>query len=168
MPSPDFASYMVAYALTGVLAWAAYSDSTRRLIPNRSVLAIVGLFAIWSAAHGFEGLLPSVLTAFAMLVVAIGFYAIKWFGAGDAKLFAALTLFSGFAHLGGFVAVMALTGGVLALLGLALDPRRAFGLLAARGIDGEPGRGVPYGVAISFAGAFTVWAGMTHFLSPVF
>src|SRR5438046_1148789 len=135
MPSPDVASYAVAYALTGVLAWAAYSDSTRRQIPNRSVLAVIGLFAIWSAAHGFQGLLPSLLTALAMLAVAVGFYAVKWFGAGDAKLFAALTLFSGYAHLGAFVAIMAISGGLLALIGLALDPRRVIiGVLAARGI----------------------------------
>src|SRR5438270_154209 len=141
MPGLDLAGYLVAFALTGVLGWAAYSDSTRRLIPNRSVLMVIGLFAIWTAVHGFQGLVPSLLAAIVMLVVAFGLYAFKLFGAGDAKLFAALTLFAGFAHLGAYVAVMAVTGGLLAILGLVLDPRRAFGVLAARGAGAEPGRG---------------------------
>ena len=166
MPSPEVLSYGLAAALTSVLASAAYSDYRRRMIPNHSVIAVIVLFAAWTAVHGFKGLGVAVLTAIAMLALTVFLYARKVFGAGDAKLFSALALFSGFDHLVGFAMVMALTGGLLAVVGLMLDPARA---LSARGNTfGEVGRGVPYGIAIAFAGAFTIWAGLLHFMPPIF
>jgi len=135
-----------------VLTIAGASDVRTRRIPNWTVLAIVALFCAWY----FVGPAVPILSALgAALVVFIGSFALYSFGivgAGDSKLATAVALFAGIARLPEFILYMSLTGGVLVLCMLAVQPARVLVMLQMRG-RGTLERGVPYGVAIAVAGA---------------
>ena len=165
MANLDLPSLLVAAALGVILVWAAYSDYRNRRIPNLAVLIALVLFGPWTYFHHFQGLVPALLTGAGMLVATFVLYNLKIFGAGDAKLISVLALFTGLDHLMAFLVTTALAGGVLAVVGLLLNPRRA---LSARSGGGIASRGVPYGVAIAIGGAVTIGAGVTHILSPWF
>src|SRR5690606_34478022 len=99
-----------------------------------------------------------VLCAVVVLVVAFALFALGWVGGGDAKLAAATTLWLGFGLALPYLLYTALLGGALTLAILIL--RRVppapfiarFGWLA-RLHDSK--QGVPYGVAMAFAGLIT-------------
>jgi prepilin peptidase CpaA len=84
-------------------------------------------------------------------------YSFKIVGAGDSKLAAAVALFAGLHGLPQFLMYMALAGGLLALCMLATQPASVMAMLHTRG-RGQAYRGVPYGVAISFAGVMILLA----------
>jgi prepilin peptidase CpaA len=73
----------------------------------------------------------------------------KLFGGGDAKLLAALAIWSGFHSLMSFLIVVSLLGGVLALILLITRPifARIDGVNWPRSV--LPGNPLPYGVAIA-------------------
>lgn len=165
MSSADILRYVVAAALTGVLLWAAVSDAISRRIPNRSVLAVVGLFVIWAVLARGEGAGWAVAAATLALVVGYALYAFKVMGGGDAKLFAATALFAGFAYLPVLILVTALAGGAMAIVSLASRPRRALVIWTLRG-KGDYGRGIPYGVAIALGGIVMIWGALLGWLKP--
>jgi len=156
MPLPEVFRYLIAVALTGVLIWAAASDVRDRRIPNRAVLAVLGLFALWAVANAGVGLASAVVAGAIAFAIGYGLYVFKVVGAGDAKLFAALALFAGVSHLPLFALATVWTGGLMALVSLAANPRRAMVMFAMRGQGGQ-GRGIPYGVAIGVGAAVVLW-----------
>jgi prepilin peptidase CpaA len=162
MPFLEVAKWVVAALFTALLAWAAISDIRSRRIPNRTVLAIIALFLPWALLHWGPWAAWTLAAGAIALVVGIGLYAMKIVGAGDAKLFAAAALFAGLDHLVAFGMVTALAGGLVALFTLAANPQRAMTMFVLGG-KGDFGGGVPYGVAISLAGAAVVWAGLIRF-----
>jgi len=130
------------------LVGAAVFDVIRREIPDTCsllVLAAALLLMVAEPAHWHEALIQ--LSA-GLVLFASGaalFFAGIW-GGGDAKLAGAVGVWVGWSGVPSFVLAMALVGGVLALLILALRPAKRFvPWLAAE-------RGVPYGVAIAAAG----------------
>jgi prepilin peptidase CpaA len=152
---------VVTITAISILAVIAYSDVQTRRIPNAltAVIAIAGLVRMISArdplaaAHTFEATAVVFITAF--LLFWRGFL-----GGGDAKLVAAMALLIGYNDLIGFLFLMSLCGGALALAILVQDkfrlqrwrpPRLAVG-------PGEsPAQStVPYGVAIAAAGVITL------------
>lgn len=149
----------VAVALTLVLAWAAVSDVRERKIPNRAVLAVLGLFAAWSALARGVGLVSSLEAAALSFAVGYGLFVFGVMGAGDVKLFAAVSLFTGLPSLPLFAAATTLAGAAVVLCGLAMRPRRALVMFAMRG-QGDFGRGVPYGVAIAIGAVVAIWMGL--------
>jgi prepilin peptidase CpaA len=159
MPFPEIAKWAVAALFTAMLAWAAISDVRTRRIPNWTVLAIIALFVPWALLHWGPWAAWALAAGAIALAFGIGLYAMGIVGAGDAKLFAAAALFTGLERLLAFSVATALAGGVIALLTLAARPHRAMTMFILRG-KGEFGGGVPYGVAISLAGAAVVWAGL--------
>jgi prepilin peptidase CpaA len=163
MPLLDALRYAIAVALSGVLAWAAVSDVAERRIPNKAVLAVLALFVLWTLAGGGEGLASALVAAAIAFAVGYGLYAFKAVGAGDAKLFAALALFAGVAHLPMFALATVWTGGLMAVGALIARPRRALVILSLRG-KGDHGRGIPYGVAIGVGGAVVLWGYLTGVL----
>ncbi|WP_254434856.1 prepilin peptidase [Magnetospirillum sp. UT-4] len=128
--------------LGAALVDAVVSDLRCRRIPDRDPLLAAAAFAGLAAL----GALPLTHLAAAAVVLAGGFvlFAKGLWGGGDAKLAAALGLFVGFAGMPRFLVVMALAGGILAVVVLVL--RRLPGG-AARSAE------LPYGVAIAAAGA---------------
>lgn len=157
---------ILAWAVLSLTLAAAFCDLKSLKIPNILCLAILGLWIVgcvilcvtagWDTSKSF--LLSGLLTG--GLAFGVGFiaFALNIMGAGDAKLFAVLGLWTGFT---GFLLLLiwtALAGGLLGALALyfkkspgltaKLAPR--FGWFHAL----HTGRNaVPYGVAI-FVGTF--------------
>ena len=140
----------------GALAVAAASDLIRYQIPNFASLALITAFALVTpsisagtvAAHAAAG-----VVVFA--VAAIGFAA-GICGGGDVKLLGATALCTGWGSLAAFLMLTTIAGAVLALLLLtarratARHPELRFGRWYSRLLSEN--EGVPYGVAIAFAG----------------
>lgn len=121
------------------LVAAALCDLRSRTIPNLlpAILTAVFIPAAWFAGMNVSQAAWHLAAAVVVFGAAAVLFALRAWGGGDAKLVAAVALWLGFAALPRFVAIMALAGGVLAVLALLLQGRRAK---------------VPYGVAIALAG----------------
>ena len=143
---------------------AAWSDGRRYRIPDRDSIALVIAFIAWTAAglwaHGWNGAAWSALgghatAGLAAFIVGAVLFALGLWGGGDAKLLAAMAVWTGFAGLPRLVLVMAIAGGVLAVVLLAWR-RLPFGKTAGPKVEdgGAAGAGgyLPYGVAIALAG----------------
>jgi prepilin peptidase CpaA len=165
MPILDVVRYAIAAGFSLVLLWAATTDIVSRIIPNRAVLALVGLFVLWALVGKGVSLGPDLLAGAIALAVGYLFYAFKVMGGGDAKLFAATALFTGLGYLPALALMTVLAGGVIAAVMLATRPRRAVAMLTMRG-KGDFGRGVPYGVAIAIGGVYVFWGAMLGNLAP--
>lgn len=167
MPPPiDLVRCGIAGALTLILAWAAASDVRARIIPNKAVLAALALFPPWALAHWGAWIWFALLAGLIGLAVGVGLYAMGVVGAGDAKLFAAVSLFVGLDRLPTLAVATALMGGLVAIGSLIARPRRALVMVAMQG-KGDFGPGIPYGVAIAGAAFIVVWAGVFKLPLPV-
>jgi prepilin peptidase CpaA len=157
---PGFTSVALAVGFAGLVLWAAFSDFTRLIIPNRICAAIVALYPAhviaaaapvdWQAAAWLAG------AAFAAGTI---LFALRLVGGGDVKLLTAVILWAGPALLWPFLVVTVLAGGVLALS--AAITHRYWRTLAVRVIGRATGvddaalpeaLSVPYGVAIAAGG----------------
>lgn len=145
-----------------LMAFAASSDLLTMRISNRLVLLLVAAFFVMALVTGLPLQLIGlhIACALVVLVVAIGFYSMKWIGGGDGKLAAATTLWLGFGLTLPYFVYAALIGGALTL-----------GILAARRLPLSPrlsrigwidrlhdrSTGIPYGIALA-ASALIVYA----------
>jgi prepilin peptidase CpaA len=158
---PMLLETVLLVALAALLASAACTDLSARRIPN-GIVASVGL--LW---------LPFALTlplptaglalglAMAVLLVGMGAWSAGWFGAGDAKLLAALSLWAGPAHLLPLLLTIAVSGGVLAIA--MLLARRLHAVMPVAfdtawiGTGRDPASiSLPYGLAIAAGGLWLV------------
>ena len=152
----------------GILGIISYADARTRRIPNVLSLpiAILGLLRI-ILVHNPVSAGQTIAAGVAIFAVAFLLYWHGAIGGGDAKLVAAMALLIGYRDLFGFLFLMSLCGGVLALAILARDklrPRLLSLLQLASvpsakppGCSVAPSRStVPYGVAIAAAGAITL------------
>lgn len=151
---------LLLVALLAGLAHAAANDLCTFRIPNGAVVAIVIVGAFWAMTYG-AGL--GFHLAGAALVLAVGFiaYLVGVFGAGDAKLFAAVAFFTGPYQAVDLAFQTAIFGGVLTFLWIGSRPVRL--VLTGLGFDVEPDppNRIPYGIAIAAAGIVFVgrhWA----------
>jgi prepilin peptidase CpaA len=134
---------------------AGLTDVTSFTIPNRVSLLLVAGYALAAPALGRP--LPEIGVDIAVglgaLIVAIGLFSMGWIGGGDAKLFAAASLWLGWSGLPLFLMATALAGGALALV--LLQVRAAWlrpylsGGPAWLARLAAPESAVPYGVAIA-------------------
>lgn len=161
MPLTEAARWTVAAALTAALTWASITDIRERKIFNRTVLMVLALFLPWAIAGTLAGAISDLEAGAIALIAGIAIYSAGWVGAGDAKLFAASSLFIGLKGLPALAMVAALAGGALALISLVSRPARAMTMVTLKG-QGDFGRGVPYGVAIALAAAFLIWGALLH------
>lgn len=135
-----------------LLIWAALSDLRSYTIPNWLSAAIVVLFLAKSLAY------PPTLLAFGLqigamaivLALSVFLFSRGLFGGGDVKLLASLTLWVGFFDLPRLLLTMTLSGGVLALVIIAV---RSYQNGGRRFAD----RRIPYGIAIAVAGLDFCW-----------
>ena len=147
--------------LPAILIAAAVWDLTSFTIPNVFPAALVALFALYVALCAF-GTHPLTLADLGLhfaaggigLIAGLLFFALGWIGGGDAKLFAAASLWLGWSEMFQYALYASLFGGVLTL-----------GLLVLRGVPLPSGllgqtwllrltdkhAGIPYGVALSAA-----------------
>lgn len=145
-----------AYVLLLVAIMA--SDILRRRIPNWAVLALLAVFAVAAILGQSPAPLSSALAGAGIaLAVGVGLYAMGWVGAGDAKLFAVLGLFTGLAQLGPLALYTALAGGLMAIGLLVFRTKNTLAGLTARGRAEGKGRSIPYGVAIGLAALAVAW-----------
>jgi prepilin peptidase CpaA len=141
--------------LVALLAWAAWGDVRRYIIPNRISLLILAAYFPFSVGAAFlPGLYPSVnwfsglIVGGAVLLAGFVLFARGIMGGGDVKLLASTSVWAGPALVFPLLMVTALAGGLVAL-----------GVLMARGrrapASGEAPLPLPYGVA-SAAGGLVV------------
>jgi prepilin peptidase CpaA len=144
----------------GFFTTAAWDDLCARQIPNAvslgiGALALVRLIpagdpspALWTLAAA------GAVFAFAFLQWRLGFL-----GGGDAKLMAAAALLVGYRDIPGFLLLMGLAGGVLALVVFGANRlgRPAALLLPSSGeLEARARPSIPYGIAIAFAGSWVL------------
>lgn len=141
-------SWGLLCALAVALLIAAFTDLRRRQIDNWLNATIAGCAPLFWFASGLGlyaiGLqLAVALAAFAVLA---GLFAIRAMGGGDVKLLTALALWIKPAMFLELIVVMALAGGLITIV---------FGCwhIARRNRDRLA---IPYGVAIAFAGIWTI------------
>lgn len=139
------------------------ADLQHRRLPNIWVGAYAFLFVPFAVFAGVG--LPQfgwhVLAAAIAFVVTSIFFALRWMGGGDVKLWAAVMLWAG-PHLALPVVIIAtLAGGIVGVLSwLARWQLRRSPQCAGRKFLRlwSADRGVPYGVALSLAGLFVLYA----------
>jgi len=134
-----------------LLFYAAWHDVSTMTIPNwvSITLAVVFVPAAMTAGLSLGEIgWHLVFGAIVLVVCAVLFY-LNVFGGGDAKVIAAASLWTGLAGSGPFVMGMAIAGGALAGLLLALRRMniQSNKLWAARLLS--PEEGAPYAVAIA-------------------
>lgn len=165
----DWTTWVAPGLFLALLAFAGVSDIARRKIPNWTVLALI---IVWiGAAIAGQAIGPWYLAlAAAVIAFAVGyaFYNFGLMGAGDAKLFTAAALFANLGWLFQLALFTALLGGVLAVAYLMIRPRKAMRGLTAQGRAEalKNASGIPYGVPIALAAAFTAY--LNQFLAPLF
>jgi prepilin peptidase CpaA len=152
------AEALVLVALPLLLALAAGYDLASFTIPNFLNIAVIAVFPLFALAAGLT--LPAVglhlLAGFAGLALGFALFALGWIGGGDAKLFAGVSLWLGFADLMPYALVASVFGGFLTLALLMarqwpLPKNLARHAWIIRLHDARSG--IPYGVALA-AGAF--------------
>lgn len=150
------AALAFALVLSAVaLLWAAASDLSRYLIPNRVCALIAAAYAVAFAGLPVADWLAGLATGFAVLALGAILFARGLVGGGDVKLAAAIGLWAGPAFLSDFALVTALAGAALAAVMLSplrrLMPRRA-GDEAAEGFK-QP---MPFGAPLAAGGAWVL------------
>lgn len=146
---PDLFGILLAV----LLLMAAWTDLKTRIISNE-LNAAIGLLAVafWFATG--EALWPDIAIriGIALLAFAIfaGLFVLRVMGGGDVKMIAALALWLPFKALIDMLTVMALSGGVIALI---LIVRQRWRPNAQR-------PEVPYGVAIAVGGLWVIANGL--------
>lgn len=164
---------MILFLISGLFLalciFAALHDVNRLTIPNWLNLTIAGLFVPAALASGLpiEILGGHVLAGGLAFVIAVGLYAFRIFGGGDAKMIPAVMLWMGPAAAFPFSYTMAMIGGACALILLA--GKRGIPIEAIPGFMRAPfeaNGGVPYGVAIA-AGALLAGSA-SPLLSPFY
>jgi len=161
----------ILYAAIGISVVVAYQDVRTRRIPNALSLAmaILGLVRIALTQDAVAG--SYTLAAGAIVfAVTLALFHYGVIGGGDAKLIPATALVIGYRDLLGFLFLMSLCGGALAIASIAVDKLTA-SLKRLRGPASPPLPGeihrlralptpstVPYGLAVAAAGVMTLIA----------
>ncbi|WP_281301213.1 MULTISPECIES: prepilin peptidase [unclassified Iodidimonas] len=135
-----------------LLVWAAISDLRARIIPNAIPLLAIVLFPL-GALLGLVPAWPMHLLIFALsFALAVALFAFGIMGGGDAKLIPAMALWAGPSGLSLFVLIMALSGGILALIMIIRQKNRNNSDSSPDSFPDSSLEGVPYGVAIACGG----------------
>lgn len=156
-------------AFAGLLIYAACSDMARLIIPNWVSIALVALFPV-AAFVGDAGFFDvGMHLLFGVGVLAIGFVLFQFnvIGGGDAKLLAAVSVWTGMAAALPFLVWTTVAGGVLALTLLTarqLMPAGTYPALVDHLLKKQ--NGIPYGVAI-MVGALMAIPSLPFVSSPL-
>src|SRR5689334_17157564 len=152
---PPIPILLLVAAFAALLLTGGIRDLVSYTIPNWISLAVVGLFPLAALAAGLPLGVFGIHLAIgaAVLILAMGMYALRWIGGGDAKLFAAAALWMGWPTVTDFALWTAITGGglVIVLMSMRSVQLRPLVLLGPPWLVklSEPGGAAPYGVAIA-------------------
>jgi prepilin peptidase CpaA len=152
------AEILVLIALPLLLLGAACWDLASFTIPNFINVAVIAIFPLFALVAGLPLTAVGLHLLAGFLGLAIGFalFALGYIGGGDAKLFAGIALWMGFADLMPYALLASVFGGFLTLALLMLRQWPLPQTLARQPwiLKLHDARsGVPYGVALA-AGAF--------------
>ena len=136
-------------------------DAMTLEIPNwvSGVLLILFPIVVLSSGVSWPEALTHFGVGFAVLLAGMALFAGGFVGGGDAKLFAAASLYAGAAWFGTYVFAVALAGGVLAFAVIGIRVAAAYGLgpwLSGLQEHFLKGRHIPYGIAIAAGGLFVL------------
>lgn len=152
------AEILVIVALPVLLAAAAGWDLASFTIPNFINIAVIAVFPLFALAAGLPlsavGL--HLLAGFVGLAIGFTLFGLGYIGGGDAKLFAGVALWMGFADLMPYALLASVFGGFLTLALLMLRQWPLPEVMARQPwiLKLHDSRsGIPYGVALA-AGAF--------------
>jgi len=149
--------FLILAVFPGAMAVAAINDFFTMMVPNRLALALVVLFfpLAYLAGLGLSDIGLHAALAIAMLALALVLFEFNWVGGGDAKLFAATSLWLGPEAILPYAVYAALIGGVLTLLLLYWRRRPLSAAFSSKGwlerLHSQK-EGVPYGIALGAAG----------------
>jgi prepilin peptidase CpaA len=152
-----FLELAIMFVFPALMAFAGATDLFTMTIPNRVSIGLVAGFVCFAlfAGLGWEAIALHFGVGLAMLVICIGMFAMGWIGGGDAKLFAATSLWMGQEYIFDYTMIAAVLGGVLtlAILALRMYPLPA-GLTSQSWLVRlhNAGQGVPYGIALAISG----------------
>ena len=148
------------------MAFAGAMDLLTMTIPNRVSLALVAGFLLAALLTGMTWplFMSHVAAGAATLVIGILMFSRGWVGGGDAKLFAAASLWLGFENLLAYAILVSLMGGTLAMAILTyrtlVPPLWIAGQHWAMRLHDRKA-GIPYGLALAAAGLWiypnTTW-----------
>ncbi len=138
----------------GIMAVAAIYDLISYTIPNFLPLLLIAVFAAFALWYGLPWPLMASHAGAGVGMLALGWvlFALGLMGGGDAKLFAAASLWMGWQGLLNYLIMFSLCGGVLALALLLFRRMPLPAGLSARGWIAalhDKAQGVPYGVALA-------------------
>jgi prepilin peptidase CpaA len=146
-------------AFAGLLVYAACSDMARLIIPNWVSIALAAIFPVAALIAGAPLMDIGLHVLFGLGVLAIGFVLFQFhiIGGGDAKLLAAVSVWTGLAAIIPFVVWTAVAGGVIALALLTARQLLPIGTYPAV-VDHllKKQNGIPYGVAIMIGGLLVI------------
>ena len=158
-------------AFVALLVLAAFWDVRTSRIPNALTLAGLLCGLVLRAFGGVEALAHGLLGAGLALLVALPFFAVRALGGGDTKLLVAVGAFMGEGRLVGAMLLIAVIGGVIAVVEAvrrgvivpvvlnSVDMLKRWVTLGHKGTQqslATPGAvSIPYGVAIALGAA--VW-----------
>ena len=168
--------FAAVWSFPALMTYAALRDLYSFTIPNWIPIMVVCGFVIAALAKGNLWSLTTSLhasTGITVLVVVALLFFRGIIGGGDAKLIAAASVWMGWPQLMPFLLIIAFTGGILALVWLfaRLITINASTTSLMRQYF-VSSRGIPYGVAIGFAGVvifiYQEWAGngLHHIFGP--
>lgn len=155
----------------GLMALAGSMDLFTMTIPNKISLALLAGFLVFAPLSGLgvSDIGLHVACGAVVICVTILLFAMGWMGGGDAKIFAAASVWFGFGYVISFLVAAAIAGGALTILLLAFRKLPMPQILIRQvWIDRlhHPDTGVPYGIAIA-AAALIVYPTLPYVLQPV-
>jgi prepilin peptidase CpaA len=154
------AELIVWIVLPLLLASAAGWDIASFTIPNHLQFALIAAFCVFIIASGMAPAAVGghLLAGFVGLAIGFTLFAFGYIGGGDAKLFACVVLWLGFANLLDYALVASVFGGLLTMIIIAMRHVPLPAALAERAwiqrLHDARG-GIPYGVALA-AGACAI------------
>lgn len=156
-------------AFAGLLLYAACSDASRLIIPNWVSIALAAIFPVAALIAGapFAEIGLHVLFGFGVLALGFVLFQFNIIGGGDAKLLAAVSIWTGFTAFMPFIVWTAIAGGVMALALLTarqLIPAGAYPAFVDHLLKKQ--NGIPYGVAIMI-GALMAIPSLPYLSSPL-
>jgi prepilin peptidase CpaA len=170
----EFMWVALSVALTAFAIAGAVSDARSERIPNRLVLAGLGVALVLRAGWGLVPLAHGLAGGAIALAIGIPFFALRGLGGGDVKFLAACGVFVGLPLVVKAVLFSAVAGGILALFVIAkrglplVAALRTWNLARAALTMGRTGERMtlqdqgaitaPYAIAIA-VGALIAWFG---------
>ena len=153
-------SMVIVLIFVGLMLAASWSDMTSMTIPNWISLALLAGFLVIApfAIESWAVFGQHLLVGLICFIIGVGMFALGWMGGGDAKLFAATSIWWVWSDLWIYLVYTAFAGGVLAIF---LMVGRKWFPAAILTTDWmyrlfKDEKRMPYGLALAFGALMTL------------